>query len=152
PGGVGKTRLALQLAAELQSVFADGVCFVPLDPLRDPSLVVTTIAQALGLREMGGRPLAERLTAHLRDRHLLLVLDNVEHLWPAAPAVPALLTACSRLTALATSRVRLRLAGEHDYPVPPLAYPNATQPALDAESADYPAVRLFLARAQAADP
>jgi non-specific serine/threonine protein kinase len=148
PGGVGKTRLALQLAADLGADFADGVCFVPLDPLRDPALVVPSVAQALGLREMGGRPLAERLTAHLRERHLLLVLDNFEHLLPAAPDVSALLHACPRLTVLATSRVRLRLAGEHDYPVAPLTYP--TPPV--AEPADYAAIQLFLARAQAADP
>src|SRR5262245_15044402 len=139
PGGVGKTRLALQLAADLEAAFADGVCFVPLDAIRDPDLVVATVAQALGLSEMGGRPLAERLTAYLRERHLLLVLDNVEHLLPAAPDVSALLTACPRLTALATSRVRLRVGGEHDYPVAPLAHPDPARRTVADEPGAYAA-------------
>src|SRR5215211_998060 len=83
PGGVGKTRLALAVAHDLAGSFADGVCFVPLDPIRDPGLLVATIAQVLGLREMGGRPLKERLFAYLRDRQMLLILDNFEHLLEA---------------------------------------------------------------------
>src|SRR5215211_2676366 len=152
PGGVGKTRLALQLAADLQPEFTDGVCFVPLDPIRDPALVAMTVAHELGLSEMGGLPLADRLTAYLRERRLLLVLDNMEHLLPAVPELSALLTACPRLTILATSRVLLRLSGEHDYPVAPLAYPDPAQRTLAPELASSPAVQLFMARAQALNP
>ena len=152
PGGVGKTRLALQVARDLEAEFSDGVCFVPLDPIRDPDLLAATVAQSLGLREMGGRPLTERLIAHLQERHLLLILDNVEHLLAAAPEASRLLSACPRLTVIATSRVLLRLTGEHVFPVPPLAYPGLAGSAIGATAADFDAVRLFLARAQAASP
>src|SRR5215211_7933306 len=132
PGGVGKTRLALAVAHDLAGSLAGGVCFVPLDPIRDPGLLVATIAQALGLREMGGRPLTERLIAYLRDRQMLLILDNFEHLLEAAPDLSQLLTACPSLKVLVTSRVILRLSGEHAFPVPPLAYPAPTDPSAGA--------------------
>jgi predicted ATPase len=98
PGGVGKTRLALGVAADVAESFADGVAFVSLAPIRDPGLVVPTIAQGLGLRDMGSRPLAERLVGFLRERHQLLVLDNFEQLLDAAPLLADLLTACPHLT------------------------------------------------------
>src|SRR5688500_10378340 len=123
PGGVGKTRLALDVAADVAGSFADGVAFVSLAPIRDPALVIPTIAQGLGLRDMGSRPLAERLVAFLRPRHHLLVLDNFEQLLDAAPLLADLLAACPRLTLLVTSRAKLRLSGEHDFPVLPLALP-----------------------------
>jgi predicted ATPase/DNA-binding CsgD family transcriptional regulator len=152
PGGVGKTRLALQVATEAAPDFADGVVFVSLDALRDPVLVVPTVARAFGLTDAGGRPAIERLTSHLRPQHLLLVLDNLEQVVDAAPQIGALLTACPGLTVLATSRVVLRLAGEHDVPVAPLALPEApTAPSL-ADVAASPAVHLFVARARAANP
>ena len=93
PGGVGKTRLALAVAAEVAGEFPDGVAFVALAPIRDPALVLPTIANAFGLRDTGSRPLEERLVAHLRPRQFLLVLDNVEQVVEAAPLVADLLTA-----------------------------------------------------------
>ncbi len=101
---------------------------------------------------MGGRPLTERLIAFLRERNLLLILDNFEHLMEAAPGVSFLLDECPGLKVLATSRVILRLSGEHAFPVQPLAYPGPTPPSLGAETADYDAVRLFLVRARATSP
>jgi predicted ATPase/DNA-binding CsgD family transcriptional regulator len=155
PGGVGKTRLGAQLAADLLHDFADGVCFVALAPLADPSLVPSTVAQALGVREVGGRPLLEQLEEHVRDTHLLLVLDNFEHLLAAAPLVSALLAAGPQLKVLVTSRSVLHLSGEHNFPAPPLTVPDsrrlpATGEDLAPTLAGYEAVRLFMARAAAA--
>jgi non-specific serine/threonine protein kinase len=152
PGGVGKTRLALQVAHEAVPEFADGVVYVPLESLRDPELVLPTIADAFGLSEIGPRPLLDRLVALLRPRHLLLVLDNVEQVVEAAPIIVRVLTSCPQLKVLATSRVRLHVSDEFDVTVPPLAVPLAAgtpSPAL--EMAQSPAVRLFVARAQAAN-
>ncbi|HEU5430246.1 MAG TPA: helix-turn-helix domain-containing protein, partial [Thermomicrobiales bacterium] len=116
PGGVGKTRLALELARSLESAFAGGVVFVSLATVQDPSLMLPTIAEALGVREANGRSLAVRLAQTLRERRPLLVLDNLEHLIWAASPVAELLAACPDLTILATSRAALRLSGEHWYP------------------------------------
>ncbi len=138
PGGVGKTRLALQIAAELAPAFTDGVCLVELGAVRDPRLVLPTIARALGIRDKGDAPLRDHLLTHLQRRHLLLVLDNLEQVIDAAPQIAGLLTHCPRLTVLATSRVVLRLSLEQDVPVAPLAI---------AES-----VELFVTRARAASP
>ena len=113
PGGVGKTRLALAAA------FADGVTFVELGAVRDPDLVVPTIANAFGLRDASRLPLTERLVAHLLSRQMLLVVDNVEHLIEAAPRIADLLARCPEVQVLATSRVVLHLSGEHDVPVDP---------------------------------
>ena len=121
PGGVGKTRLALAVAHDLTSSFADGAFFVDLVPVRDPGLVPSEIARALGLQDAGDRSLAERLRAALRDRELLFVLDNLEQVVAAASFLGDLLTACPRLTILATSREVLRIRGEREFPVPPLA-------------------------------
>ncbi len=151
PGGVGKTRLAVAVAAELREQFADGVAFVLLDAVRDPALVLPTVAQALGLSDVGRRPVAERLGDFLRARQVLLVLDNVEQVVAAAPHVAGLLTACLRLKILATSRVVLRLSAEHDFPVAPLALPAASDQSAAAVAAAA-AVRLFVARARAAVP
>ncbi len=138
PGGVGKTRLAVAVAARMAPEFADGVVFVPLDPLRDPAFVLPAIANAFSLSDTGRAPLMAQLFAHLRFRKLLLVLDNFEHLIEAAPMLTELLTACPGLKMLLTSRVVLRLSGEHDLAVLPLPIPAA--------------VELFLARARAAYP
>lgn len=148
PGGTGKTRLAVAVAERLASVFPDGVTFVPLAPLADPSLVISAIADALGVREAVGQPLIEAITAYLRDKRLLLILDNFEHLLPCAPRVIDLLGGCRWLNVLVTSRVRLRLSGEREVPVPPLALPDAASPHGSAEIAQAPAVQLFVARAQ----
>ena len=144
PGGVGKTRLALHIAQEVAGSFADGVRFVDLAAIREPTLVVTTIAQALGLREMGRRPLTERLVALLRDKQMLLVLDNFEHVVMAGPQVTDLLAACPRLTVLATSRAVLRVSGERAFPVPPLALPDLELDRSVDQVAASDAVRLFL--------
>jgi len=145
PGGVGKTRLAVAVAERSRGAFAGGVYFVSLAPLRDPDLVPGAIADALGVREAKGRTL-EGVITHLRDRPVLLLFDNFEHLLDAAPTVANLLGACQRLTVLATSRAPLRLSGEHQYPVPPLPLPDAMDPMDDCS----PAVELFRQRARAA--
>jgi len=149
PGGVGKTRLALEVALATEAAFADGACFVDLAPVRDPALVPATIARALGVRATGEDSLQETLVAALRERRLLLLLDNCEHLLAAAPAVADLLAACPALTVLATSRRALRLRAEHDLPVPPLTLPDLTRVPAVAELAAVPAVALFVQRAAA---
>jgi predicted ATPase/DNA-binding SARP family transcriptional activator len=149
PGGAGKTRLALAVAAELGAELRDGAVFVDLAPVRDPALVGSTIAQELGLAE-GVAPVEETLAEHLRGRSMLLVLDNLEQLVPEVGLVSELLASAPRLLVLATSRAALRLAGEHEYPVPPLALPSEGAP-FEALAAN-DAVRLFAARARAVDP
>ncbi len=155
-GGVGKTRLGLQVAAESAAAFADGVYFVSLAPLGDPRFVVSAIAQALELREADDQPLLKHVQSYLRDRHLLLLLDNFEQVVEAAPLVVSLLAACPRLKVLVTSRAVLRVAGEHTFVVPPLALPNplpAGQQLPDLETLhQHAAVLLFLERARAARP
>src|SRR5215217_6519059 len=152
PGGVGKTRLALQAAADLLEVFADGAFFVELAPLADPLLVPSTVASALGVREEVGQPLITTLTAFLRDRQLLLALDNFEHQHAAAPVVSDLLRACPGVKILATSRAPLHLRGEREYPVPALALPDTSRREPVAQLMQYEAIRLFVVRAQAATP
>jgi predicted ATPase/class 3 adenylate cyclase/tetratricopeptide (TPR) repeat protein len=149
PGGIGKTRLALQSAADVLDAFTSGVFWVPLASLRDPALVVAAVAQALAVREEPGEPLSETLARYLADKHLLLLLDNFEHLIDAATAVSRVLAAAPKLRLLVTSREPLRLQGEHLYDVPPLALPEAND-AATVEAVD--AVQLFVKRAQAADP
>ena len=149
PGGTGKTRLGLAVADALEPELRDGALFVSLAPVSSPELVVSTVAEALEVQE-GGRPLAESVTEHLRERRLLLVLDNFEQLLPAAPFVGDLLAAAPRLWILATSRAPLRLAAEREYPVPPFDVPGAGLPFEALVKTD--ALRLFAARAQAVDP
>jgi predicted ATPase/class 3 adenylate cyclase len=151
PGGIGKTRLALQTAAELLDDFPDGVFFVDLAPLTDPSVVASVIAAALGLRLEGGRPAEEVLRAFLRNTQLLLVLDNFEHLLAAAPLVGELL-ATPGLKVLATSRAPLHLRAEHEMPVLPLALPDLTRHESAQILSQNEAVRLFTARATAVQP
>jgi predicted ATPase/DNA-binding CsgD family transcriptional regulator len=152
PGGVGKTRLALASATAADEDFADGALLVPLAAVLDPALVTAAIAQALGVREAGDRDLIEMLVAAVRGKHLLLVLDNLEHVLEATPIIAELLIACPNLTVLATSRATLHLSGEHAVPVPPLALPGKAADASPDEIAAAPAVRLFMARAQAVRP
>ena len=126
-GGAGKTRLALQLAASVVEQFSNGVFFVSLAPLRDWELVVPTVAQTLGLREQSGEPVVETLTEYLRDKQMLLVLDNFEQVVAAAPVLAGLLGSAPRLNVLATSRTPLHLSGERSYAVRPLALGESVQ-------------------------
>jgi predicted ATPase/class 3 adenylate cyclase len=151
-GGTGKTRLSLQVAAELLEDFEDGAFFVDLAAITDPHLFVPTVAQTLSVREKPGQSLSETLNDYLRDKHLLLVLDNFEQLLDAGPAVSELLAGAPNLKALVTSRAPLHLSGEHEYSVPPLAVPDLDASEPPAMLAAYEAVQLFLERAQAVKP
>jgi predicted ATPase/transcriptional regulator with XRE-family HTH domain/Tfp pilus assembly protein PilF len=149
PGGVGKTRLALQVGAETLTYFPDGVWFVDLSPILEAALVTSTIAQALGIKEAPGKPLIETLVASLGEKQILLVLDNFEQVEEAAGQVSRLLAGCPRLKVLVTSRVPLRLRGEKEYSVPPMEVPS-TEYRVPGDSgllAANPAVRLFAERA-----
>src|SRR5215217_6389166 len=149
PGGTGKTRLALAVAEQVAPAFPDGVVFVSLAPLVDPAFVAPTIAERLGVRERAEQTLRDALVTHLAGKRLLLVLDNFEHVLPAAPLVAELLGACPALRVLSTSRAALHLSGEHLYSVPPLALPNVDRlPPLE-ELGQTAAVRLFVDRARA---
>jgi predicted ATPase/class 3 adenylate cyclase len=150
PGGSGKTRLGLQVAADVIEHFADGAFFVSLAPISDPNLVGTALAHALGLQDGGGRPLAERLALHLERKCLLLVLDNFEQVLDAASLVAALLQSCPRVKIVVTSRAVLRVYGEHDYAVSPLRLPVRQPLSPTDQLMGYEAVRLFVERAQAA--
>jgi predicted ATPase/DNA-binding SARP family transcriptional activator len=152
PGGVGKTRLAIQVAGELAEDYQDGICFVDLGALVDPALVLQAVASELGLREESGRPLTAILHDFLCAKQLLLVLDNFEQVLAAGPRVAELVAAAPRLKVLVTSRAVLRLRGEHRFPVPPLALPDPKRlPRLELLS-HFPAVALFIQRAVAASP
>jgi predicted ATPase len=158
PGGIGKTRLAVEVASAAAGGFAHGASFVALAPLAEPDHVASAIAQALGVRERGGEALVETLKHSLRPRDALLVLDNFEHLLDAAPLVAGLLACCPRLKVLATSRAPLRVSGEQAYPVPALALPDGAATGMVGEVgalealAAVESVRLFVARARAARP
>jgi class 3 adenylate cyclase len=149
PGGTGKTRLGLQVAAELCDLFTDGVYFVNLAPISDPEFIVPTIAQALGIREVAGQPLLDHLKGELQQKQLLLVLDNFEQVVSAVPQLVDLLAACPKLKLLVTSREVLRVRAEHEFAVPPLALPDPTHLPEPAELSQYAAVALFTQRAQA---
>ncbi len=152
PGGSGKTRLALQIAAEAVEQFRDGVFFVEFAPITEPGLIASTIAQTIGVAESARRPILDGLKEYLHTRHQLLFLDNFEQVISAAPLLVELLTACSQLHLLVTSREALRVRGEYEYPVSPLALPDpAERQSLEAFS-QYAAVKLFIQRAQAIKP
>ncbi len=152
PGGVGKTRLSIQIAREVRDRYPHGVAFVALAGLSDPDLVPGAIAKALNIRELPDRPLLDLIAKQLHDRQLLLVMDNFEHLLPAATQMGRLLAACRGLTALASSRSALRIAGEHEYRVWPLARPDAAANHSLDELASFPAVTLFISQARAVRP
>jgi predicted ATPase/DNA-binding CsgD family transcriptional regulator len=152
PGGVGKTRLALRLAEQLAGAFPDGVAFVDLAPIAEPDLVLSTIAQALGIRDAGDRPLINRIQQALHFRRLLLLLDNFEQVIAAAPVVIDLVAAGPAIKALVTSRTVLRVSGEHEFPVPPLTTPNPHLLAGSTALANNDAVTLFVLRARAVKP
>ncbi|MDB4892859.1 MAG: hypothetical protein JWL61_4714 [Gemmatimonadetes bacterium] len=148
PGGTGKTRLALQVAAEVRASYADDVWFVPLADIADPALVPTSIARVLGIRDAIGAPVADRVLAMLRAKRALLVLDNFEHVLDAASFVARLLATCPDVTVLVTSRAPLAIQGEQELPIPPLTTPAR----LDANAAESEAVQLFVQRARAVRP
>ncbi|MFL5758711.1 MAG: tetratricopeptide repeat protein [Thermomicrobiales bacterium] len=152
PGGVGKTQLALAVARKVGGAFADGTIFMPLAPLSDPMLVPSAIAQTLGVRDSGVRPLLDGLYAVLRERELLLVLDNFEHVTAAAPLVADLLIGNPRLKVLITSRELLHLTGEHALMVRPLEIPKSGQSLSSDDLTDFAAIRLFVTRAQEVKP
>ena len=166
PGGTGKTRLGLQVAADVLDRFEHGAWFVNLASIGDLTMVVPMIAQALDVREIDGQPILELVKRYLREKRVLLLLDNFEHVVEAAPLISELLAFATGLKILVTSRTPLRLSGEHEYAVPPLGLPPTTYPGLGQDNADgrpttgglppnlqtitqYEAVRLFIARAQA---
>ncbi len=150
--GIGKTRLALEVASDLLDEFADGAYFVDLAPIRDPALIVHAIARAVGVREAGSEPLLKRLVRSLRARDLLLVLDNFEHLLSGAGHLAELLSGTTRLKVLVTSRAPLQLRWEHQSPVPPLELPDLDRFTASDDPARYSAVALFVARARAVKP
>jgi predicted ATPase/class 3 adenylate cyclase len=150
PGGIGKTRLALQAAADLLDDFSDGAFLVPLATLTEAELLLPTVAETLGVRESGEQPLDESLKDYLSERRVLLVLDNFEQVLGAAPTVTELLAGAPGLKVLATSRAPLGLYGEKEYAVPPLSVPDVRHlPDLKTLS-QYEAVRLFIERAKSA--
>jgi predicted ATPase/transcriptional regulator with XRE-family HTH domain len=152
PGGVGKTRLAVKVATGLADVFTDGVVFAPLAPVSDAALVLTTIAQALGVGERGDVSLFEATMHALRGRRVLLLLDNFEHVLDAAPVVADVLLACLDARIVVTSRALLRISGEHVYAVRPLALPKVDAGMTPDAATGSPAVALFLSRARAVHP
>jgi predicted ATPase/class 3 adenylate cyclase len=152
PGGIGKTRLSLQVAADLIEQFEDGVFFVPLDTVNDSHLVASIIAQTFGVREGEGRPLIESLKDYFASKRMLLVLDNFEQALAAAPVVAEIVSASPNIKVLVTSRSRLHIAGEHEFMVPPLSLPEPGQPPDLASLTQFGAVRLFIERAVAIKP
>ena len=155
PGGIGKTRLAVEMASALVEHFPGGVHFVPLSPLRDPSLLASLIVQTLGIREAGGQSPFEILKRNLQDSlrvPMLLLLDNFEHLLQATPTVAELLAIAPNLKILVTSRAALHLYGEHEFPVPALAVPDTHSKSSLESASQFPAVALFVQRALAAKP
>jgi non-specific serine/threonine protein kinase len=151
-GGIGQTRLAIAVAHEVDAAYPDGVAYVSLASLRSPTLIASALAQGLQLREQGGTAPRELVKMHLRDKRLLLVLDNFGHLVEAAPELADLLDSCPRVRMLVTSRTRLRLSGEQEYPVPPLPHPDAATEASPAVLPGFPATALFLRRAREVAP
>lgn len=150
PPGIGRTRLSLQVATELQASFAAGVVFVALAPISDTNFVAATIMRALGLKDAGHQPPLAQLKAYLRTKQLLLVLDNFEHVLPAAPLITDLLEAAPQLKVLVTSRALLQLYGEHEFVTPPLTLPDHNYLSAPADLIRYAAVDLFVQRARAA--
>jgi predicted ATPase/DNA-binding CsgD family transcriptional regulator len=151
-GGIGKTRLAIEAADDLEREYPDGVCFIYLAPIGDPAMVPAALAGALGLSETARLPVFDTVRAFLHDRRMLLLLDNFEHLIPAASFIENLLADAPGLAVLVTSRESLRLPGEQEFPVPPLELPCMDPlPSLDALS-KVAGVVLFLQRARAVDP
>jgi hypothetical protein len=152
PPGIGKTRLALAVADAVQEIFPDGVCFVAFASITDPELVVPTIMQVLGLSEGNDTSPQAHLRAYLRDKQLLLLLDNFEQILEAAPLLVDLLVQAPQLTILVTSRTALRVRGEQLMPVPPLLLPDSANLPPTDQLAQNPVVTLFVDRARAVAP
>jgi predicted ATPase/tRNA A-37 threonylcarbamoyl transferase component Bud32 len=152
PGGTGKTRLGLQVVANLNEAFLDGTFFVSLAASTDATLVLSTIAQIFGIFENPVRSVAEGVIAYLHEKHLLLLLDNFEQVVEATPVIAELLAACPKLKILVTSRTVLHLTGEHEFPVPPLTTPNPKHKLALAALTQYAAIKLFIQRAAAVKP
>src|SRR5579875_365291 len=152
PGGVGKTRLGIEIASQVQQDFADGVCFVSLAPLREAGLVLPTIAQALQLQGNGVRSSLEQLKAFLRHKRVLLVVDNFEQVITAAPSLVELLAACPSVKALVTSREALHVRGERVFKIAPLTFPRAEEQPDTEALRRYGAIALFVERAQEVQP
>jgi predicted ATPase len=151
-GGVGKTRLCLQVASHVAEQFIDGVHFVPLASINDFELISAAMAQTLGVRETVGYPLSTSLKEHLSGKHTLMVFDNFEQVIAGAPLLTELLTACPRLKVLVTSRALLHLRGECEFEVPPLELPDLKSQSLIEDLSTCPAVLLFTERARAVSP
>ncbi len=149
PGGTGKTRLSLEVANRLLGQFKDGVFFVQLADVTNPEQVIARIAQQLEVRSAGSQPLFQNLKDYLRDKDILLLLDNFEQVVPAAPVVAELLAVAPALKVLVTSRILLNLRGEHELPILPLDTPDLTEVASLEQLAENESVKLFVARAQA---
>ena len=150
PGGTGKSRLALKVADNLRGEFPEGVFFIALEPITDPNLVSSVIAQTLGVKESGDVSLVEALKKYLRNKQMLLILDNFEHVTPAAPLVSSLLMAAPNVVLLVTSRAALHLSGEHEFQVPPLHLPDLESLPPASALMNCSAVALFAQRAMAA--
>ncbi len=151
-GGVGKTRLSIQVAREARAYFSDGVCFVALSALQEPEQVIFAIAEALGIQHLANLPVFEQVTYFLSERRMLLILDNFEQVVVAAPLLEDLLGACPELKLLVTSREVLHLQAEYEFPVFPLALPTHPERLKSEEIAAYAAIALFVQRAQAVLP
>src|SRR3989442_4788616 len=152
PGGSGKTRLSLHVAAELRDHFTDGIYFVNLAPISDAELVVPTMVQTMGVKESPTRSMVEQLQAFLQEKQLLLLLDNFEQVMSAAPRLSDLLARCPPLKLLVTSRAVLHLSAEHEFAVPPLSLPDLKHLPDLVTLSQYEAVALFIARFQALKP
>ncbi|GER91560.1 hypothetical protein KDW_57220 [Dictyobacter vulcani] len=149
PGGVGKTRLTIEVMRVLKDSFPGGVFYVPLGLISDPALVLPAVAQKLGLVETNDDSLLERIAAYLHSKHTLLVLDNFEQIMAAAPRLAELLALCPQLKIMVTSREVLHLRGEHEFVVPCLTLPNLQQLPVNGDFSAYPAMLLFVQRAAA---
>lgn len=152
PGGVGKTSLSIKIADAMRHHFIGGVCFVSLASIRDPALVLPTIAQSMGMQESGPQSIIEHMQSVLSDTSFLLVLDNFEQVIAAAPLIEELLLACLGLKILATSRSVLHLRAENEYPLAPLVTPDPSQVDAPESLIQYPAIALFVQRAQSVMP
>ena len=152
PGGSGKTRLGLRVVAELIDVFVDGVTFVDLAPIADPTLVMAAIARNLGVEDAADRTHVDLVVDFLRSQRRLLVLDNFEQVLAAATVLDDLLSACAGLVVLVTSRAPLQLRSEREFPVPPLALPDSARILTPESLSEFEAVALFVERASAIEP